>query len=226
MRRTTVAIVDDQPILLNALVEMLRSTIGVEVVAQGSSVREALGIARDHAPDVLVIDPTMQGDVFGAITAISSGHTKIVAFSAAISPEYAVRSLEAGATAYVLKKGPAGDLSAAIEAVLSGETYISQGFASKVIAALRDESVRKRAAEVIRLTWREDQIVRLLLRGRTNKEIGAKLSLSEKTVKHYMSSLMQKLQARNRTEAVIAAQKLIANGSDAAGADGQVVRYQ
>ena len=81
-----------------------------------------------------------------------------------------------------------------------------------MIVALRNASVRKLAAQAIRLSVREDQIVRLLLKGRTNKEIAAVLSISEKTVKHYMTILMQKLHARNRLEVVIQAQKMEADG--------------
>ena len=73
---------------------------------------------------------------------------------------------------------------------------------------MRNASLRKVAAQAIKLSIREEQIVRLLLRGRTNKEIAAGLGIGEKTVKHYMTILMQKLQARNRLEVVIAAQKL------------------
>ena len=79
--------------------------------------------------------------------------------------------------------------------------------------ALRNSSLRKRAAEVIKLSAREEKIIKMLLQGRTNKEIGVQLAISEKTVKHYMTILMQKLHVRNRLEVLIAAQKL---GSDQA----------
>ena len=88
------------------------------------------------------------------------------------------------------------------------ETYITQGFAARVIDALRNTDVRHRVAEAINLSQREGQIVRLLLRGMTNKEIAATLRITEKTVKHYMTELMQKMQARNRVEVIIAAQKM------------------
>ena len=92
--------------------------------------------------------------------------------------------------------------------MLTGETFITPSFATKVIVALRDASLRKLAARAIKLSIREDQIVKLLLRGRTNKEIANQLNISEKTVKHYMTLLMQKLNVRNRLEVIIAAQKL------------------
>ena len=99
------------------------------------------------------------------------------------------------------------ELIQAIMAVQTGETYITQSFASRVIAGLRDASLRRKAAEAVILSIRERQIVRLLMNGKTNKEIAIAIKISEKTVKHYMTALMQKLQVRNRVEVVIAAQK-------------------
>ncbi|MEF9606103.1 response regulator transcription factor, partial [Paracoccus sp. PXZ] len=118
---------------------------------------------------------------------------------------------------YVIKGSTATDLAEAIRTVMRGETFVSHTFASKVIAALQNASLRKRALQAIRLNMREEQIVRLLLRGRTNKEIGQQLRISEKTVKHYMSILMQKLHARNRIEVVLAAQKLQAEAQEPPG---------
>ena len=120
----------------------------------------------------------------------------------------AIRALDAGAAGYVLKGSSAQELIQAVEAVRHGETYITQRFASQVIAALRNTAVRRVAAEAVKFSIREDQIVRLLLRGKTNKEIAVALRISEKTVKNYMTILMQKLNARNRLEVVIAAQAM------------------
>ena len=117
-------------------------------------------------------------------------------------------ALTSSSNGYVLKGSSAQELIQAIEAVRHGETYITQSFASQVIAALRNASLRRVAAEAVRFSIREDQIVRLLLRGKTNKEIAIALKISEKTVKNYMTILMQKLNARNRLEVVIAAQAL------------------
>ena len=99
-------------------------------------------------------------------------------------------------------------LLAAIEAVGRGDTFINQCFAAKVIAALRQAALLKVATEKIKLSLREQQIVQQLLRGRTNREIAQGLTISEKTVEHYMTIIMQKLHARNRLEVVIAAQQL------------------
>ena len=152
----------------------------------------------------------MAGDVYAAIASAirAAPATRIVAFTAATGVEPAIRALDAGASGYVLKGSSSGELIQAIASVQDGETYITQNFASRVIAALRDPLLRRKAAEAVKLSIREEQIVRLLLRAKTNKEIAIVLKISEKTVKHYMTILMQKLHARNRLEVVIAAQKL------------------
>jgi DNA-binding NarL/FixJ family response regulator len=151
----------------------------------------------------------MPGDVYAALaTAIkASPSTKMIAFTAATGVDSAIRALDAGASGFVLKGSMPKELIQAISSVLSGETYITQNFASRVIAGLRDASLRRKAAEVVMLSIRERQIIRLLMNGKTNKEIAIAIKISEKTVKHYMTALMQKLQVRNRLEVVIAAQR-------------------
>jgi DNA-binding NarL/FixJ family response regulator len=107
----------------------------------------------------------------------------------------------------------AEELLQAVGAVLDGETFISQKVATNVIAALRAASVRQSMARPRALSIREEQIVRLLLQGKTNREIAGGLGLREKTIKHYMTLLMQKLDARNRVELALAVRSVEANSS-------------
>ena len=210
MRPISVAFVDDHPVLLSGLTELFASTAGFEVVAKGANAADAIQITSQKSPDILVMDLNMPGNAFDAIAQISSkyGSTKVVAFTASANVEHAVMALDAGASGYILKGSSIEELVQGLTAVHGGETYLTQGFATKVILALRNASVRKMAAQAIRFSVREGQIIRLLLLGRTNKQIAAVLSISEKTVKHYMTILMQKLHARNRLEVVIQAQKM------------------
>lgn len=212
----SVAFVDDHPVLLDGIASMFTAGKDFNVVAVGACAADALAIASVQAPDVLVVDLSMPGNVFGAIAEIvgKAQGTKVLAFTAMTGIEYAVQALDAGATGYVLKGSTADELMQGIRAVHGGETFITPNFANKVIVALRSASLRKVAAQAIKLSIREEQIIRLLLRGRTNKEIALSLSISEKTVKHYMTLLMQKLHARNRIEVVIAAQKLEADNAE------------
>jgi DNA-binding NarL/FixJ family response regulator len=128
--------------------------------------------------------------------------------TAARSIALAIQTLDAGAFGYVLKQSSSEELILAIQALGRGERFITHGFSSKLVSALQDAAVRKKAAVAIKLSIRESQIARFLMAGKTNKEIAHCLRISERTVKHYMTQLMQKLNARNRMEVAIAARAL------------------
>ena len=210
MSRVSVALVDDHPLMIEAVSTLLCRADFFDIVATGTSARDVLEIGTLVRPHVMIVDLGMAGDVYAAIATVTalSNETKFVAFTASTGVDCAIRALDSGATGYVLKGSSSDELLQAIASVNSGETYITRNFASQVIAALRDTSLRRKAAEAVKLSIREQQIVRLLLKGKTNKEIALAINISDKTVKHYMTILMQKLQVRNRLEVVIAAQKL------------------
>ena len=180
-----------------ALVEshtLLRETLAIVLSRNGYTI-----VNEKDDYDLLLIDHTP----------VMVGRTaKVVVYAANSSVEAAVLALDAGVSGYILKTDSAPELLHGLKEVLVGETYISHGFANRVIQALRNAALRKAAADRIKLSVREEQIVKALLTGASNKEIGKQLNLSEQTVKHYMSILMQKLSARNRLEVVIAAQRL------------------
>jgi DNA-binding NarL/FixJ family response regulator len=111
----------------------------------------------------------------------------------------------------VLKGSSGGDLFYALEEVAAGKEYISSSMATKVIREMRMAEQRKAERASVALNSREDQVVRELLNGASNKEIANKLNLSDKTVKHYMTQIMQKFNARNRVEVVLEAQRLNAS---------------
>jgi two-component system, NarL family, nitrate/nitrite response regulator NarL len=205
----SVALIDDHPLMIEAVSSLLTRTQGFQIVGTGASACDIVEVCRLARPEVAIVDLYMNGDVYAAIAtaAKASPSTKFLAYTASTGVDTAIRALDAGASGYVLKGSNPAELIQAILSIQAGETYITQTFASRVIAGLRDASLRKKAAEAVILSIRERQIVRLLMIGKTNKEIAAAIKISEKTVKHYMTVLMQKLQVRNRLEVVIAAQK-------------------
>jgi DNA-binding NarL/FixJ family response regulator len=210
MKPVPIAIFEDQPLMIEALKLFLSGELGYQVIAVGTSANDIYNICSTRNPSIAIVDLGLSDDVYQAIAAAAKAvpACKVIAFTAETGVEFAIRALDAGAHAYVLKRGNPQELLYAIRSVNDGETYITQSFASKVIAALRDTSLRRRAAEAVKFSLREDQIVRALLRGGTNRQIALALKISEKTVKHYMTFVMQKLNARNRVEVIIAAQKL------------------
>ena len=165
MSTVSIGLVDDHPLMIEGIVTLLSRAQGFEVTSTGSTARDIIDISSRLHPDVIIVDLSMAGDVYEAIaTSIRvSPDTKIVAFTAATGVDSAIRALDAGANGYVLKGSSAQELIQAVESVRHGETYITQSFASQVIAALRNASLRRVAAEAVRFSIREDQIVRLLV---------------------------------------------------------------
>ncbi len=210
MTSVSVALIDVHPVTVEGMARVLAEQGTFTVVARGGSCRDALAIAGRHRPDLMILDLALSGNAIKAISEITTNHpgAKIIVFTAAPGVEYAVNALEAGARGYVSKSCTPDELVRAARTVSDGDMYVSQNFASEVITALRNASVRRIAMQALKLSAREDQIIQFLLGGKTNKEIASRLGIAERTVKHYMTVLMQKLNARNRVEVVLAAQNL------------------
>ena len=205
----TVALVDDHPLMLSGLQELLSRSGGFQVVATGKSPRDILDICEVHEPEVIVVDLFMGCDICAVIGAAIriAPKTKVVAFTAALGVEPAILALDAGAAGYVLKGGTSAELVQAIEAVHAGGTYVTQRFTSEVIAKLRDAHFRRKAAKALIFNVRELRIMHLLMIGKTDKQIAVALRIDEAALEDHMTMLRQKLRARNRREAVIEAKK-------------------
>jgi two-component system, NarL family, nitrate/nitrite response regulator NarL len=211
---TNIAFVDDHPIMLSGLVRLFSSGSDLNVIAVGKTAGDIVDIAQNMRPDVMVVDLGMPGNALEAIAKATAGgsKTKILAFTASESVDLAVKALEAGALGFVLKGSTLEELRDAIDRVNAGETYINPGFATKVVAALRKENVRQSVPRVT-FSRREEDVLRLLLRAKTNRQIAEELAISEKTVKHHMTVLIQKLNVRNRIEVLLAAQEMASSGT-------------
>jgi len=211
METKTIAIVDDHPLLAEGLAAVLGRYDHLSVIANGSKADDVLGIIDNFSPDIVLLDLNLPGDAFAVLHEVRSRFcsTKLIVFTASTSTDHAVKALAAGAAGFILKGSQTSELVEAIDAVCQGEVFITPAFAAKVIGALQAKEAEKRVAERLKLSVREEQIVRLLLCGKQNREIATALNLSEKTIKSYMSNLMTKLHARNRLEVVIAAQRFM-----------------
>jgi two-component system, NarL family, nitrate/nitrite response regulator NarL len=198
-------LIDDHPIVLAGLVDILKSHAQYRVVNTGQTAEAALRLVREGGCDVLVADLNLPGDMVETIL-------KILVFTASASPESCMQVMSAGANGFVLKGSSGGDLFYAIEEIAAGKEFISSSMASKVIREMRIAEQRKAERASVALNSREDQVVRELLNGASNKEIANKLNLSDKTVKHYMTQIMQKFNARNRLEVVLEVQRM--NGAN------------
>ena len=203
-----IGVVDDHSLYRDGVVFALESEPDIEVVAQGETAADAIQIAHDHAPDVLLLDMNMPGSGIKAVSKIALKYpsTKTLMLTV-VDDEDEVRSaLRKGARGYLLKGTSSSELVNAVRLVSKGQNYVSPSFAAKLIVSRREEAnpsdPSRRFPE---LSLREEQILMLILRGRSNRQIGEELGLSEKTVKGYVTAIMEKLHVRNRVEAAMLA---------------------
>lgn len=214
MQDIKLALFDDHPILLEGMVGLFADMKEYDVVGKGSCAIEAVEISLRSGAEAIILDLDMPGDVFEVIRNFRrrKPDIKILIFTASNAIDQAVKALECGANGYVLKGSRIEDLANAIRSVMDGETYITQQMAARVIMALRQASLQQSGKQKVQLSSREQQVTDLLMKGKTNREIAATLKISEKTVKHYMTVLMQKMHARNRVEVVLAVQQMLPSG--------------
>jgi DNA-binding NarL/FixJ family response regulator len=210
MKQISIVLVDDQPVFIEGFRALCEWVTNFNLVAAVTDAADLGSVVAEHKPDILFVDVANPGISPGVIRSVSNEtpEVKLVALTGARSIALAIQTLDAGAFGYVLKQSSAEELTLAIQALGRGERFITHGFSSKLVSALQDAAVRKKAALAINLSIRESQITRLLVAGKTNKEIAHCLRLSERTVKHYLTHLMQKLNVRNRMEVAIAAREL------------------
>jgi DNA-binding NarL/FixJ family response regulator len=202
--------VDDHPLFREGVAHILGATQGFEVVGQGSSADEALRLATRLLPDMMLLDITMPGGGIEAARSVAAACpvTKIVMLTGSEQEEHLMAALKAGARGYILKGIAARELISILRAVCGGDVYVSPGLAASLLLELTGATPSPRGASPLdELTEREHQILERVAAGKSNKEIGQDLHLSEKTVKHYMTNILQKLQVRNRVEAALLAHK-------------------
>ena len=203
-----IGVVDDHPALLMGLSGLLGNDERYLMVGTGGSAEEAVELSRTGNLDVLLLDLSMPGDAFATITDVTrfSPQTRIIVFTAFAEVGLASRAMDAGAHGFVLKGRPLRELHDAISTALSGNHFVSPGFAEKLYAEWHSRG--SRSGSEIRLSPRELQLVECLMDAMSNRQIAEKLELSEKTVKHYMTNLMNKLKVRSRLEVVLEARRL------------------
>jgi DNA-binding NarL/FixJ family response regulator len=200
------AIVDDHPLLREGVSRSLSETGAFEICGEGASADDAIRLAADTHPDILLIDLSMPGGGLNAIQTIRGKQPdlKIVVLTVSEANDDVTAALNAGAQGYVLKGVGSKMLAEILQSVAGGETYVSPALAARMLMSLKELNARAGSASPLsRLTQRERQILDSVASGLSNKEVAIRLDLQEKTVKHHMTRIMGKLGVRNRTEAAM-----------------------
>ncbi len=203
--RIRVAVVDDHPLLCEGVIHILKSVPDIEVVAKGATAKDAVDILAGQDPDVLVLDISIPGGGLNALQTIMEGSpkTKVLMLTVSADESDVLNALRLGAKGYVLKGVSGPELIQALRAVYLDGQYISPSLGAKLLLDVgRGKSIAK-GNLFEDLSSRQDEILLLVGQGLSNKEIGAKLHLSDRTIKHHMTNVFQKLGVRNRLEAAL-----------------------
>ncbi|MEO6084100.1 MAG: response regulator transcription factor [Umezawaea sp.] len=217
-----VLLADDEGMVRAGIRAILGTDPGIEVVAEAANGREAVDLAVAHRPDVVLLD--VQMPVLDGLDAADELHrlvpeAGVVILTTFSEDAYIARALGGGASGFLLKAGDPRELLAGVHAVADGAAYLSPRIAQRVIAELhggRFTRATTARARVEALTARERDVLALVGAGLSNAEIGRRLHLVEGTVKAYMTSLMDRLDVRNRVQAAVLAHEagLISSAED------------
>lgn len=202
----TLIVADDHPIFRDGLVKSLAETDEFKVLATGASAQEAVDLARKHSPDVALLDLSMPGNGITAAKEIVEQKlaTHVAMLTVSEDNDDVTNALRVGAIGYVLKGVSAEELRRVLKGIARGEAHVSPGLAAQVLRIMQAPKKKERSP-IDDLTKREEEILRLVATGQSNKEVADTLNLQEKTIKHYMTVILSKLHARNRVEAALIA---------------------
>ena len=208
-----VLIADDQALFRRGLYVVLGTEEGIEVVAEAENGEEAIERAEELAPDVVLMDvrmPKINGIESARAIRASVPTTKILMLTVSDEEDDLYEAIKAGANGYLLKEISVEEVAEAIRAVVQGQSLISPSMASKLLNefnALVRRAEEKQQFPAPALTTREIEVLRLVAKGMSNREIADDLYISENTVKNHVRNILEKLHLHNRMEAVIYAVK-------------------
>jgi DNA-binding NarL/FixJ family response regulator len=206
-----IVIVDDHPLFREGVALTLATDPSIEIIAEGQNSEDATRLAEEHLPDVMLLDISMPGGGIKAAEAISLSCpvVKIGMLTVSEREDDVMKSLNAGASGYILKGVGGKELIDIVKRLSLGESYITPQLAARMLTEIKPKQTAESKSQDVfsGLTAREEQILESISRGLSNKEIGGELNITEKTVKHYVTNVLQKLQVRNRVEAALLAQK-------------------
>ena len=200
-----IAVIDDHPVFREGVVGMLSYVDGVEVVGEGATAADALKVAQDLLPDVILLDVNMPGGGLQAAADIARvcPNVRTIMLTASENEQDVTSALQAGARGYILKGSSGDEVVATVRAIARGDSYVAPNLAARLLIkqGKRIGTIVERNAHD--LTSREEEIFALVSRGMSNKEVARCRKCTERSVKHHMTNIMRKLHVRNRVEAAL-----------------------
>ena len=202
-----ILVADDHPLYRNGVVMTLQDDPAFEIVAVCADAASAIAQAAIHKPDVALLDISMPGNGINAARQISAANpgVRIAMLTVSEDDDDVMQALQSGALGYILKGVGGVELIDLIKELAEGKSYVSPTLAARLLKALQTPAKSKKPVDD--LSKREEDILRLVAQGFSNKEVGNALDIQEKTVKHYMTAILQKLHVRNRVEAAMLARE-------------------
>ncbi len=210
MKPIRVVLVDDHALVRQGFRRLLEDHPRIQVIAEGRTGLEAVELARQHTPDVMVLDmamPELNGIEAAEQIAHHHPEIRLMILSMYAEETYVRQALRVGVQGYVLKDAMDLDLASAVMSVAEGRPYLSPGVASLLMEVVRDGREASPEDPYERLTQREKQILQLVAEGQSNKEIALKLGISHNTVAVHRANLMQSLGLHRTAELVLFAVK-------------------
>ena len=203
-------IVDDHAIVRQGLIKLIEMANDFKVVAEGSNGREAIELVNIHRPDIVLMDlnmPDMDGiEACRRITQCDAD-AKVIALTVCEEIDRITEALAAGAKGYILKNTDLESLARIIKDVYEGKAYIDPAVATGLIDRYTSFARQAETRDASPLSGRETEVLVLVSKGKTNREIAGELFISEKTVKNHVTSILRKLDVSDRTEACVVAMK-------------------
>jgi two-component system nitrate/nitrite response regulator NarL len=210
----TVLIVDDHPLFRRGVAQLLAMDPEIQVVGEAADKAGAIAMAREHEPDLILLDLNLKQesgiDILAALKEEDPSR-RVVMLTVSDAPDDLMQAIRVGADGYLLKDMEPEDLLARLREALTGKTVISDALAGRLAAALRAEAQdtsRKSERDLSLLTDREQAVLRCVADGQSNKLIARTLNITEGTVKVHVKHLLKKLNFRSRVEAAVWATEL------------------
>ena len=200
----TVLVADDHPIVRSGIVALLRAADGIQVIGEATNGLEAVELALEKKPDLVLMDlrmPMLDGDAATERILKANPGIRIIVLTTYESDESILKAIEAGASGYLLKAAPQEEILAGIRSVARGDVALAPSIAALLVRRLN-------APPVITLSDRETQVLALVAQGQSNPSIAKTLFVSEATVKTHLLHVFEKLGVNDRTRAVTLAMEL------------------